>query len=237
MSANIRELHTSRKALIYVRQSSPHQVLHNGESRRLQYAMKERVKALGWSEVEVIDEDTGRSGTTVASRFGFQRLVAEVCLGKVGVVAAREVSRFARNNRDWHHLIEMCTLVETLLVDHEAVYDPRCGNDRLLLGLKGSLSEYELDLLRQRSLEARRAKAKRGELLLTPPTGYVNVDGAIEKDPDRRVQQAIGLVFEKFLEFGTARQTLMWMQEQGLRRPATSPDILDTSRAIERCPI
>ena len=220
MTEKIEEKHTSRKALVYVRQSSIHQVLHNEESRRLQYAMADRLRALGWEDVEIIDEDLGRSGSSATKRHGFQRLVAEVCLGKVGAVAAREVSRFARNNHDWHHLIEMCSLVETLLVDHEAVYDPRCSNDRLLLGLKGSLSEYELDLLRQRSLEARRAKAKRGELLITPPVGFTKADGRVDKDPDRRVQRAIALVFEKFFELGTARQTLMWMQEQGLRIPA-----------------
>src|SRR5512134_562305 len=129
-------------------------------------------------------------------------MVAEVCLGKVGVVAAREVSRFARNSRDWQQLIEMCRVVDTLLVDQEAIYAPRESNDRLLLGLKGSLNEYELDLLRQRSLAARYEMARRGELLVAVPVGYVKTDDhRVEKDPDRRVQEAIALVFAKFAEF------------------------------------
>src|SRR5271168_1655741 len=136
--------HRARKAVLYVRQSSVHQVQHNRESQGLQYAMRDRLLQLGWSQVEVIDEDLGCS----TLRAGFERMVAEVCLGKVGAVAAREVSRFARNSRDWQQLIEMCRVVDTVLIDQETVYAPRQGNDRLLLGLKGSLNEYELDLLR-----------------------------------------------------------------------------------------
>lgn len=155
MSEKTRVQHLERKAILYVRQSSAHQVMHNQESRLLQYAMRERLHELGWGEIEVIDDDLGRSATGAVSRAGFQRMVAEVCLGKVGAVAAREVSRFARNSRDWQQLIEMCRVVDTVLIDQETVYAPRQGNDRLLLGLKGSLNEYELDLLRQRSLSAR----------------------------------------------------------------------------------
>ena len=140
--------HRARKAVLYVRQSSAHQVQHNRESQILQYAMRDRLVQLGWSEIEVIDEDLGCSAAGGTTRAGFERMVAEVCLGKVGAVAAREVSRFARNSRDWQQLVEMCRVVDTLLVDQEAVYAPRQGNDRLLLGLKGSLNEYELDLLR-----------------------------------------------------------------------------------------
>jgi len=169
MSEKIRTHHLERRCIVYVRQSSRHQVAHHVEGRRMQYAMQERVRALGWREVEVIDEDLGRSAATVIGRTGFQRMVAEVGLGKIGAIAALEVSRFARNSRDWHQLIEMCSMVDTLLIDHEAVYEPRSANDRLLLGLKGSMSEYELDLLRQRSLEARWAKARRGELVVQAP--------------------------------------------------------------------
>jgi DNA invertase Pin-like site-specific DNA recombinase len=221
MVEKITRRHLDRVAIVYVRQSSTHQVVHNEESRRLQYAMKQRVELLGWKEVITIDDDMGRSATTTSERGGFQRMVAEICLGRIGTVAAREVSRFARNNRDWHQLIEMCALVETLLIDHEAVYDPRSPNDRLLLGLKGTMSEYELDLLRQRSLEARVAKAKRGELVIEAPVGFLKTtDQRLEKNPDARVQRAIRLVFEKFFELGSARQTLMWLLEQGLDVPS-----------------
>ena len=151
-SDKVRPHHLERKALLYVRQSSAHQVLHNRESGTLQYAMRDRLAALGWSEIEVIDDDLGRSAAGRVQRAGFERMVAEVCLGKVGAVCAREVSRFARNSRDWQQLIEMCRVVDTVLIDEETIYAPRQGNDRLLLGLKGSLNEYELDLLPQRSL-------------------------------------------------------------------------------------
>jgi DNA invertase Pin-like site-specific DNA recombinase len=168
MSDKIQPHHLERKAVLYVRQSSPYQVAHNRESRALQYAMQDRLRALGWSEVEIVDEDLGRSAAGMVA--GFERMVADVCLGKVGAVAALEVSRFARNSRDWQQLIEMCRVVDTLLVDQETIYAPRQGNDRLLLGLKGSLNEYELDLLRQRSLAARHEMARRGELVVRSDT-------------------------------------------------------------------
>jgi len=162
MSEKIQPQHLHRKAVLYVRQSSAYQVMHNLESQKLQYAMQQRLRSLGWQEIEVIDEDLGRSAAGGTQRTGFERMVAEVCMGRVGAVAAREVSRFARNSREWQQLVEVCRVVDTLLVDHEMVYAPRQSNDRLLLGLKGSLNEYELDLLRQRSVEARHAKARRG---------------------------------------------------------------------------
>ena len=223
MSDKIKPHHLERKAILYVRQSSAYQVQNNLESQKLQYAMRDRLCSLGWHEIEIVDEDLGRTASGTVTRMGFERMVAEVCLGHVGAVAAREVSRFARNSREWQKLVEVCRVVDTLLIDQEMVYTPRQSNDRLLLGLKGSLNEYELDLLRQRSVEARREKAKRGELIVAAPAGYVKGEGRLEKDPDRRVQERVLLIFSKFFELGSARQTLLWFLENGLQVPVSAP--------------
>ncbi len=220
MSEKITASHLRRKALLYIRQSSPQQVTNNEESRRLQYAMRDRLRTLGWKEIEVIDEDLGRSAAGSTERTGFERLVALVSLGEIGAVAAREVSRFARNSRDWQKLVEVCRYVDTVLVDQDAIYDARQGNDRLLLGLKGSLNEYELELLRLRAHEARREKARRGEYFAKIAVGYRKTEeGKLEKTPDLRVQQIIRLAFDKSLELGSARQCLSWLCEQGLGVP------------------
>ena len=212
--------HLARRAVVYVRQSTLEQVRLHRESQRLQYELAERARAMGFREVEVIDEDLGRSGTSAVGRPGFQRLVAAVCLREVGAVFSLEASRLARNNRDWYHLVDVCGLTGTLLVDLDGVYDPRLLNDRLLLGLKGTMSEFELALFRQRALVALQAMAERGELLTTVPVGYVRTaDNRCEKDPDRRVQHAIALVFTKFQEYGSIRQVLLWFRQEGLPLP------------------
>jgi len=212
--------HLLRSAFIYVRQSTNDQVLNNHESRRRQYGLTDRARALGWASVEVIDDDLGRSGSGIA-RPGFERLLAAICEGRVGAVISIEASRLARNGRDWHTLLEFCGLVSTLIVDEDGVYDPRHPNDRLLLGMKGTMSEMELSLFRQRSLEALKQKARRGELFLNVAIGYVKgAHNRIEKDPDRRVQEALALAFAKFAELQTVRQVHLWMRQQCLPMPA-----------------
>ena len=180
--------HLTRSAIVYVRQSTAEQLRVNAESRRRQYALADRARDLGWSEVVVIDEDLGRSGSGIA-RPGFERLLASVCSSAVGAVVSIEASRLARNGRDWHTLLEFCGLVGTLIIDEDGIYDPRHPNDRLLLGMKGTMSELELSLLRKRSQEAIKLKAKRGELFTSVPVGYLRTDrDRIEKDPDQRIQ-------------------------------------------------
>jgi DNA invertase Pin-like site-specific DNA recombinase len=213
-----------RKAVVYVRQSSPNQVLHHQESQRRQYGLVDRARELGFQQVTVIDEDLGRTGSGFVERPGFQRLVAEVCSGEVSAVFCIEASRLARNGRDWHHLIELCGMVAAVVVDFDGIYDPNIVNDRLLLGLKGTMSEFELSLLRQRSEEAIRQKARRGELQFLLPVGFCWTSGKIEKDPDERVQQAIELVFRKITDLGSVRRVLLWFAEEKVSLPAFPRD-------------
>lgn len=209
-----------RRAVVYIRQSSPGQLIRNQESQRRQYGLADQARELGFKDVIVIDDDLGRSGSGLMSRPGFQRLVAEVCAGEVGAVFCIEASRLARNGRDWHHLIELCGMVGCVIVDPDGIYDPALVNDRLLLGLKGTMSEFELNLLRQRSLEAIRQKASRGELKILLPVGLCWTGiGRIEKNPDRRVQQAIELVFTKMTELGSVRQGLLWFRQEKVSLP------------------
>jgi DNA invertase Pin-like site-specific DNA recombinase len=220
--SKIRAEHLQRSACVYIRQSTPDQLVHNLESQRRQYGLADRAKQLGWTTVEIIDEDLGRSGGGIA-RPGFERLLAAICDGRVGAVLAIEASRLARNGRDWHTLIEFCGLVDTIIVDEDGIYDPRHPNDRLLLGMKGTMSELELSLFRQRSQEALRQKARRGALVLGVAAGYVKVGrDRIEKNPDKRVQEAIQLVFTKFSELQSARQVHIWLRDEGIELPAKS---------------
>lgn len=224
MSDKIQATHLERTAFVYVRQSSLQQVRDHTEGRRQQYALVERARALGFRETVLIDEDQGRSGSGRHDRPGFGRLLNGVCQGSVGAVLALEASRLARNNRDWHHLVDLCALTDTLIIDAEGVYDARQLNDRLLLGLKGTMSEFELGLLRQRAREAFEQKAQRGHALWELPVGFVrSEEQRIEKIPDREVQQAIEGVFRKFIELGSARQTTLWYWDEELLLPHVIP--------------
>jgi DNA invertase Pin-like site-specific DNA recombinase len=212
--------HLAREAIVYVRQSTIDQVMNNVESRRRQYGLVERARQLGWADVSVIDDDLGRSGSGV-SRPGFEKLLAAICEGRVGAVVSIEASRLARNGRDWHTLLEFCGLVGTLIADEDGVYDPRLANDRLLLGMKGTMSEMELSILRQRAHEALKQKARRGELFTSVSIGYVRSQpDRVEKDPDLRVREALALVFCKFAEMQSVRQVHLWFRQERIALPA-----------------
>lgn len=218
----VKASHLKRNAYLYVRQSSLRQVFENTESTQRQYALRQHAVALGWplERIIVIDTDLGQSGASAADREGFQRLVTEVSLGRAGIVLGLEVSRLARNSMDWHRLLEICALSDTLILDEDGVYDPAHFNDRLLLGLKGTMSEAELHVLRARLQGGIRNKARRGELFVRPPMGFIyNADGKLVVDPDRQVQQAVRLLFDTFRRTGSAMATVKYFAAQELQFP------------------
>lgn len=218
--------HLCRPAYVYVRQSTMKQVHHNLESQRRQYGLVERATQLGWKEVITIDEDLGRTGTGMVARPGFDRLLRAVGKGDVGAVFAIEASRLARNGRDWHTLLDFCIVVGTLIIDEDGVYDPRLSNDQMLLGLKGAFSVMESSAIRQRACEVQAEMAERGELYSMLPPGYVvDAAGRLVKDPDRRVQEALGLVFSKFRELGSARKVTLWFRQEEIRLPLRSNNL------------
>jgi DNA invertase Pin-like site-specific DNA recombinase len=229
--------HLSRGAFVYIRQSTADQLVHNQESRRRQYGLADRARQLGWAIVEIVDDDLGRSGGGI-TRPGFERLLAAICEGRVGAVFAIEASRLARNGRDWHTLIEFCGLVGTVIVDEDGIYDPRHPNDRLLLGMKGTMSELELSLFRQRSQEALKQKARRGALFLGVAAGYVKTGrDRIEKEPDQRVQDVLKLVFAKFAELQSVRQVHVWLREEGIAMPSACHSTAEGRSIAWRLPL
>ncbi len=243
--AKVTGRHLARSALLYVRQSTARQVLENQESTRRQYALRERAIALGWpaQQVETIDSDLGQSGASAVDRAGFQRLVAEVSMGHVGIVLGLEVSRLARNSSDWHRLLELCALGDTLILDEDGLYNPNDFNDRLLLGLKGTISETELHMLKARLRGGALAKAKRGELHMRLPVGLVyDPLGRVVKHPDQAVREAVELFFAMFERLGAACAVVRHFTRQGIAFPvyaghAAAPGQvlwgrLNTSRAV-----
>src|SRR6516165_10044357 len=221
--SKIQPSHLQRAAFVYLRQSTPSQVEQNHESTARQYALVERACQLGWSQqqVMVIDEDLGLSGSTTNKRSGFARLTSEVALAHVGLVLVLEVSRLARNNADWYRLLELCGVTDTLLGDSDGVYHPALFNDRLLLGLKGTMSEAELHVLRARLDGGIRNKAARGELRRALPVGFVwgEGDGEVLFHPVEAVTGAVRTVFERFAEFGSARRVWLWFRSENLSFP------------------
>jgi DNA invertase Pin-like site-specific DNA recombinase len=212
-----------RKAVVYVRQSTQTQVQTNLESQRRQYDLVEVARRHGFVDIEVIDDDLGRSASGSVDRPGFERLVASVCAGDVGAVLFLEASRLSRNGRDWHHLLELCGLVQARVIDAEGVYDPCRPNDRLLLGMKGSISEFELSVIRSRMLDAKHGKAQRGELRISVPLGYIwHREIGLGFDPDLRVQEAVRVIFARFRQYGSARQVLLSLAAEQMHFPRPS---------------
>jgi DNA invertase Pin-like site-specific DNA recombinase len=223
-NTKISSTHLARRALVYVRQSSSAQVEHNRESTARQYQLVERATALGWppGQVSVIDQDLGISGSGLTARSGFAQMTAEVALGHVGIVLGLEVSRLARNNADWYRLLDLCGATDTLIADADGIYHPSMFNDRLVLGLKGTMSEAELHVLRARLNGGIRNKAQRGELRCGLPIGLVfgDQDGEVLLDPDEAVRGALRTVFDRFSEMGSARRVWLHFRSEGLLFPS-----------------
>jgi DNA invertase Pin-like site-specific DNA recombinase len=221
-SLKVKDWHRQRKAIVYIRQSTPQQVLEHRESTDRQYSLVHRAALLGWPQdrVEVIDEDQGRSGQSAEGRLGFQYLLAEIGLDHVGLILGLEMSRLARSNKDWHQLLELCAIFRTLLADQDGLYDPTDYNDRLLLGLKGTMSEAELHILRSRMYQGLLNKAKRGEVFNHAPSGYVKLlTGTLALDADEQAQSVIRLIFDLFDRLGTIQGVLRYMVKNGIRMP------------------
>jgi DNA invertase Pin-like site-specific DNA recombinase len=218
----VKSAHLARKAVVYIRQSTPHQMVSNQESLRLQYALRQRARELGWHEadIDVIDADLGMSGASISQRNGFKELVGRVGLSEVGLILSIDVTRLARNCSDWYPLLDICGLRGCLIADRDGVYDPGSANGRLLLGLKGTISELELHTIRSRLTAGLLAKAGRGELALCLPVGLVrDPSGVVVKDPDMAVQERLGLVFEMFLKFRTVAKVMRLLNDRGLDLP------------------
>ena len=222
MSVKIRPSHLSRLAMIYIRQSTLMQVLENCESTQRQYALAQLAQKLGWepAQIQVLDEDLGKSGRSTEGRSGFQHLVAQVSLGKVGAILSLEVSRFARCSADWHRLLDLCSLSDTLILDDDGVYDPNDFNDRLVLGLKGTMSDAERHMMRLRLQGGKLHKAAKGELAFSPPTGYVFEGSTLLMDPDEQVRTAVQLLFSRFTLAGSAYGVVRYFAQHGLQFPS-----------------
>ena len=221
VSAKVKPGHLSRKAIVYIRQSTAQQVLNHRESTARQYALDQRALQLGWAaeSVVIVDEDQGRSGQSAEGRSGFAYLLSEVALNHVGIILGLETSRLARSNKDWHQLLDVCAIFQTLLADQDGVYDPTNYNDRLLLGLKGTMSEAEIHLLRSRMYEGLLNKARRGEVYSHPPIGYVKAAGGLALDPDEQAQSVVRLIFEQFERQGTVCGLLRYLVQHAILLP------------------
>jgi len=234
-TSKISSEHTGKLAYVYVRQSTMGQVRLNQESTQRQYALKQRALALGWRapKVIVLDNDLGESGSQIAKRGDFQRLIAEVSLGRVGAVLALEASRLSRSCADWHRLLELCALTSTLIIDEDGCYDPRDFNDQLLLGVKGTMSQAELHLIRARLQGGKQNKARKGELRFPLPVGFVSgQEGKTILDPNQEVQSAVAMFFAKFQECGSAYGAVRAFGEAGLEFPRITIPVTSAGSSI-----